>query len=74
MTVVVEPGGFVRLPDGVRKALAILPGDPLLLREDAEGIVVSRATLPRHLRGSRLGRPRKARLLLGPGLLPARPR
>lgn len=40
--------GRVRIPDSVRAALAILPGDPMLFAvdEDADAIVLSRLLHP----------------------------
>ena len=69
LTVVVERGGYVLLPEGVRKTLGVIPGDPLLMRgdPDAKGIVLSRVTTPHHLRPTRYGHLRSARILVGPG-------
>jgi bifunctional DNA-binding transcriptional regulator/antitoxin component of YhaV-PrlF toxin-antitoxin module len=49
--------GRILLPDFARRALGLLPGDPVLLRPDGDALVVSRVTPRRDAHARRRARP-----------------
>ncbi len=64
MNVSLEEDGRVTLPEFVRIHLGLLPGDPVLIVEEENRLVISRATPPHNV-GSRHGRPADVRALPG---------